>query len=78
MPRSSDIYIDLAFADIHGEIDVYNAVSLKSNVDLEKRQLELLEEQITRKELTSNAAFTEIKRLLVEFDIVKCIIQSSQ
>ena len=75
---SLDTYIDLAFADIHGYTEVYNAVSLKSSVELAKRQIELLEEQIARKELTSTAALVEIKILLEAFqsDIDKSIISS--
>jgi hypothetical protein len=77
---SLDTYIDLAFADIHGYTEVYNAVSLKSSVELAKRQIELLEEQIARKELTSTAALVEIKILLEAFqsDIDKSIISSWQ
>ncbi|WP_305407845.1 site-specific integrase [Photobacterium leiognathi] len=77
---SLDTYIDLAFADIHGYTEVYNAVSLKSSVDLAKRQIELLEEQIARKELTPTAALGEMKKLLGAFqsDIDKSIVSSSQ
>ncbi|CAH7092760.1 hypothetical protein VCHA29O37_650001 [Vibrio chagasii] len=77
---SLDTYIDLAFADIHGYTEVYNAVSLKSSVDLAKRQIELLEEQIARKELTPTAALCEIKELLGAFqsDIDKSTVSSSQ
>ncbi len=76
---SLDIYIDLAFADIHGYTAVYSAVSLKSSVDLAKRQIELLEEQITRKELTPTAALGEMKKLLGAFqsDIDKSIVSSA-
>ncbi|MCQ1060382.1 site-specific integrase [Photobacterium sp. ZSDE20] len=75
---SLDVYIDLAFAEIHGYTEVYNAVSLKSSVDLAKRQIEMLEEQISRKELTSTAALVEIRSLLDAFqaDIDKCIASS--
>ncbi|EMA2461536.1 site-specific integrase [Vibrio parahaemolyticus] len=75
---SLDTYIDLAFADIHGYTEVYNAVSLKSSVELAKRQIELLEEQIARKELTPTAALCEIKELLGAFqsDINKSIVSS--
>jgi site-specific recombinase XerD len=75
---SLDTYIDLAFADIHGYTEVYNAVSLKSSVELAKRQIELLEEQIARKELTPTAALCEIKELLGAFqsDIDKSIVSS--
>ncbi|MEZ8580958.1 tyrosine-type recombinase/integrase [Vibrio splendidus] len=78
MLSSLDTYIDLAFADIHGYTEVYNAVSLKSSVDLAKRQIELLEEQIARKELTPTAALGEVKRLLGAFqsDIDKSIVSS--
>ncbi|CAH8195414.1 Putative phage recombinase/integrase [Vibrio aestuarianus] len=77
---SLDTYIDLAFADIHGYTEVYNAVSLKSSVDLAKRQIELLEEQIARKELTPTAALGEMKKLLGAFqsDIDKSIVSSLQ
>ncbi|MBF4358558.1 tyrosine-type recombinase/integrase [Vibrio anguillarum] len=80
MLSSLDTYIDLAFADIHGYTEVYNAVSLRSSVDLVKRQIELLEEQIARKELTPTAALGEIKKLLGAFqsDIDKSIVSSSQ
>ncbi|EKO3618611.1 MULTISPECIES: site-specific integrase [Vibrio] len=75
---SLDTYIDLAFADIHGYTEVYNAVSLKSSVELAKRQIEFLEEQIAGKELTFTAALVEIKILLEAFqsDIDKSIISS--
>ncbi|MEZ8437888.1 tyrosine-type recombinase/integrase [Vibrio splendidus] len=75
---SLDVYIDLAFADIHGYTEVYNAVYLKSSVDLAKRQIELLEEQIARKELTPTAALAEMKKLLAAFqtDIDKSIVPS--
>lgn len=75
---SLDVYIDLAFADIHGYTEVYNAVSLKSSVGLAKRQVELLEERIARKELTTTAALGEIKKLLGAFqsDIEQCIVPS--
>ncbi|OBU36489.1 tyrosine-type recombinase/integrase [Photobacterium phosphoreum] len=75
MLSSLDTYIDLAFSDIHGYTEVYNAVSLKSSVDLAKRQVELLEELVARKELTPTAALGEINRLLGAFqaDIDKCI-----
>jgi site-specific recombinase XerD len=77
---SLDVYIDLAFTDIHGYTEVYNAVSLNSSVDLAKRQIELLEEQIARKELTPTAALGEMKKLLGAFqsDIDKSIVSSSQ
>lgn len=75
MLSSLDIYIDLAFADTQGYTEVYNAVSLKSSVDLAKRQIELLEEQIARKELSPTAAFGAVKKLLGAFqsDIDKSI-----
>ncbi|NOJ10392.1 tyrosine-type recombinase/integrase [Vibrio splendidus] len=78
MLSSLDTYIDLAFADLHGYTEVYNAVSLKSSVVLAKRQFEVVEEQMARKELTSTTALAEIKRLLEAFqsDIDKCIVSS--
>ncbi|MER0365624.1 tyrosine-type recombinase/integrase [Vibrio vulnificus] len=78
MLSSLDTYIDLAFADIHGYTEVYNAVSLKSSVDLAKRQIELLKEQVAKKELTTTAALREFEGLLEAFqsDIDNCIISS--
>lgn len=75
---SLDVYIDLAFADIHGYTEVYNAVSLKSSVDLAKRQVELLREQVARKELTTIAALREFEVMLEAFqsDIDKSILSS--
>ncbi len=75
MLSSLDTYIDLAFADIHGYTEIYNAVSLKASVDLAKRQIELLEEQVTKKEITAVVALVEFKNLLGAFqaDIGKCI-----
>ncbi|MBF4437028.1 site-specific integrase, partial [Vibrio anguillarum] len=78
MLSSLDTYIDLAFADINGYTEVYNAVSLRSSVELAKRQFELLEDQIASKELTPTVALCEIKRLLGDFqsDIDNCIVSS--
>ncbi|CAK1824690.1 putative phage recombinase/integrase [Vibrio crassostreae] len=77
---SLDTYIDLAFADIHGYTEVYNAVSLKSSVELTKRQIEFLEGQMSSKELTPTAALVEIRALLEAFqsDIDKCIVSSGK
>lgn len=71
---SLDTYIDLVFADLNGYTAVYNAVSLSSSVTLVVRQIEVLEEQITKKELTTTAALIEAKNLLNAFksDIEKC------
>lgn len=78
MPSSLNTYIDLAFADIHGYTEVYNAVSLKTSVDLAKRQLQSLREQVERKELTTAAALGEFDALLEAFqsDIDKSISSS--
>jgi site-specific recombinase XerD len=75
---SLDTYIDLAFADIHGYTEVYNAVSLKSSVDLAKRQVEFLKEQVSRKELTTTSALREFEEMLEAFqsDIDKSIVSS--
>ncbi|MCG6228321.1 tyrosine-type recombinase/integrase [Vibrio furnissii] len=73
---SLDTYIDLAFADIHGYTEVYNAVSLKSSVILAKRQVEFLKEQVSKKELTTTAALIEFEGLLEAFqsDIDKSMV----
>lgn len=78
MLSSLDTYIDLAFADINGYTEVYNAVSLKTSVDLAKRQLQSLREQVERKELTTAAALGEFDALLEAFqsDIDKSISSS--
>ncbi|WP_375748385.1 tyrosine-type recombinase/integrase [Vibrio sp. HN007] len=65
---SLDIYIDLAFAEINGYTKVYNALSLKSSVELVKQNVELLKGQISRKELTATAAIVELERLLKSFE----------
>ncbi|MBF4295849.1 site-specific integrase, partial [Vibrio anguillarum] len=56
----------------------YNAVSLKSSVNLAKRQVELLREQVARKELTTTAALREFEVMLEAFqlDIDKSIVSS--
>ena len=71
---SLDTYIDLEFADLNGYTAVYNAVSLSNSVTLMVRQIEVLEEQITKKELTTTADLIEAKNLLNAFksDIEKC------
>lgn len=73
---SLDTYIDLAFADIHGYTEVYNAVSLKSSVVLAKRQVEFLKEQVSKKELTTTAALMAFEGLLEAFqsDIDKSMV----
>ncbi|EIE1198466.1 site-specific integrase [Vibrio parahaemolyticus] len=73
---SLDTYIDLAFADIHGYTEVYNAVSLKSSVVLAKRQVEFLKEQVSKKKLTTTAALIEFEGLLEAFqsDIDKSMV----
>ncbi|GMQ45052.1 hypothetical protein VB10N_00510 [Vibrio sp. 10N] len=67
MLSSLDTYIDLAFADIHGYTEVYNAVSLRSSVVLAKRKVDFLQEQIARKELTPTVALREVRLLLEAF-----------
>ena len=64
-----DIYINLAFAEINGYTKVYNAVSLKSSVELVKRNVEILKGQISSKELTATVAIIELERLLESFEM---------
>lgn len=66
---SLDIYINLAFAEINGYTKVYNAVSLKSSVELVKRNVEVLKGQISSRELTATVAIVELERLLESFEM---------
>ncbi|EHD0093221.1 site-specific integrase [Vibrio vulnificus] len=66
---SLDVYIDLAFADIHGYTEVYNAASLKSSVDLAKRQVELIRHQIKSNQITPTEAILRVECLLEAFDL---------
>ncbi|HCE3631348.1 TPA: site-specific integrase [Vibrio parahaemolyticus] len=68
MLSSLDTYIDLAFADIHGYTEVYNAVSLKSSVDLTRRQVEVIKEQIRNRDITVAEALLQVENLLDAFE----------
>ncbi|MCZ4390753.1 tyrosine-type recombinase/integrase [Vibrio alginolyticus] len=68
MLSSLDTYIDLAFADIHGYTEVYNAVSLKSSVDLTRRQVEVIKEQIRSRDITVTEALLQVENLLDAFE----------
>ncbi len=68
MLSSLDTYIDLAFADIHGYTEVYNAVSLKSSVDLTRRQVEVIKEQIRNRDITVTEALLQVENLLDAFE----------
>lgn len=66
---SLDTYIDLAFADIHGYTEVYNAVFLKASVDLAKRQVEVIKDQIKNNQITSIEAIWQVENLLKAFEM---------
>tara|TARA_R110001583_G_scaffold132551_1_gene284532 strand:- start:215 stop:1564 length:1350 start_codon:yes stop_codon:yes gene_type:complete len=65
---SLDTYIDLVFADIHGYTKVYNAVSLKACVNLAKRQIKVIEDQIANKQITFPEAILQVENLLKAFE----------
>lgn len=72
---SLDTYLDLAWEELHGYTKVYNAASLKTTVECVEREIEDIEAQVERNELTTVQALQNIKSLLSAFkkDIDKSI-----
>ncbi|HFG1847062.1 site-specific integrase [Vibrio parahaemolyticus] len=68
MLSSLDTYIDLVFADLHGYTEVYNAVSLKASVDLTRRQVEVIKEQVRNRDITVIEALLQVENLLDAFE----------
>ncbi|MEZ8417785.1 tyrosine-type recombinase/integrase [Vibrio splendidus] len=64
---SLDTYLDLAWEELHGYSKVYNAASLKMTVEQVEREIEVIEAQIERKELTAVQAIQNIKFVLAAF-----------
>ncbi|MFS2262242.1 tyrosine-type recombinase/integrase [Vibrio vulnificus] len=64
---SLDTYLDLAWEELHGYTKVYNAASLKTTVEQVEREIEVIEAQIERKELTAVQAIQNIKFILAAF-----------
>ncbi|MCE3220319.1 tyrosine-type recombinase/integrase [Vibrio diabolicus] len=72
---SLDTYLDLAWEALHGYTKVYNAASLKTTVESMERDIDGIEAQIERNELTAVQAMQNVKSLLSAFkkDIDKSI-----
>lgn len=67
MISSLDIYLDLAWEDLHGYTKVYNAASLSTTVDQVQRQVDYIEERLARKEITATQAMHDVKKILSAF-----------
>ena len=64
---SLDTYLDLAWESLHGYTKVYNAASLKTTVESVEREIECIEAQIERKEITPVQAIQNIKSIMTAF-----------
>ncbi|EOX4943443.1 tyrosine-type recombinase/integrase [Vibrio alginolyticus] len=64
---SLDIYLDLAWEQLHGYTKVYSAASLKTTVESVERRIEDIEFQMGRNELTAVQAMQSVKSLLSAF-----------
>lgn len=64
---SLEIYLDLAWEQLHGYTKVYSAASLKTTVTSVERKIEDIEAQIERNELTAVQAMQSVKSLLSAF-----------
>ncbi|MGF1714918.1 tyrosine-type recombinase/integrase [Photobacterium chitinilyticum] len=77
---SLDIYLDLAWEQLHGYTKVYSAASLKTTVESVERRIEDIESQMERNELTVVQAMESVKSLLSAFktDIDNAIANESK
>lgn len=66
---SLDIYLNLAWEQLHGYKEVYSAVSLKTAVDTMQEQMDYIEQRIGRKELSAVQALQDIKSAMSAFKI---------
>lgn len=71
---SLDTYIDLVFEDINGYTETYNAISLKSSVNLAKRHLNEIRQMYKEKEISRVEYDLRLDELLEAFekDIDNC------
>lgn len=65
---SLDIYLDLAWEQLHGYTTIYSAASLKDTVKSVERRIEDIEGEIERGELTAIQALQSVKSLLSAFN----------
>ncbi|MEZ9577427.1 MULTISPECIES: tyrosine-type recombinase/integrase [unclassified Vibrio] len=77
---SLDIYLDLAWEQLHGYAKVYGAASLKTTVESVERRIEDIESQMERNELTVVQAMQSVKYLLSAFkkDVENAIANESK
>ncbi|MGR6860219.1 tyrosine-type recombinase/integrase [Aliivibrio salmonicida] len=73
---SLDIYIDLAFAEINGYTETYNAVQLKDSVKLIQQQVDQIKYQLKGKEITLTEGIFRFENTLNAFkkDISNSIV----
>lgn len=64
---SLEIYIHLIYDDLNGYAKVYNALSLKDSVSFTEKDLEILEKQLEKNELTPKMAYLELKNIVSTF-----------
>ncbi|MGR5556329.1 tyrosine-type recombinase/integrase [Vibrio fortis] len=64
---SLDIYLDLAWEQLHGFTVVYSSASLKTTVETMQNQIDYIEQRIDAKELTVVQAMQDIKSALAAF-----------
>ncbi|MEZ9315608.1 tyrosine-type recombinase/integrase [Vibrio lentus] len=64
---SLDIYLDLAWEQLHGYTKVYSAASLKDTVKSVERRIDDINSQIERNELSAVQAMESVKSLLSAF-----------
>lgn len=65
---SLETYIDLAFSDIYGYKQVYDAVSLRNSVSLAKRQITELKAQLKSKNITPKELVSKTEELLTALE----------
>lgn len=77
---SLDIYLDLAWGQLHGYTKVYSAASLKSTVESVKRGIKGIEAQVERNELSAVQAIQSVMSLVSAFekDIDNAIVNESK
>ena len=66
---SLDPYIDLAFADLAGVRKTYNAVTLKSAVEVVKDRLDLVRLNIKSGNMTTTEAFNDFDKIVDAFEV---------
>ncbi|KOE85768.1 integrase [Vibrio parahaemolyticus] len=64
---SLDIYLDLAWEQLHGYTKIYSAASLKDTVKKVERRIKDVEAEIEKNELTAIQAIQSVKSLLSAF-----------